>query len=329
MRVATTRVRLIAAAATATALGLLVTAPPSSAAGPVAFVGQESLEVVARGGHGTATVAVSNEGPGVTIAWSVTLTSAAGAARVDVDPPSSSLSANDVSVIDLTFRVTGAEGSLAGYLIGTIGGGSAPAVLPLTIQAFPFEVPFGPPTVIGASALIAVVWVLICWKRGGLRAQATNVDPDAPPAWEPTSWATTITGAGGLLALLTLSGALPADTVLFSRQEFAALALVFAALGVLAPLAFVALRDWFGTAPMTAVAMALTTAGVLGQLATLDLLIVDAYGQSGGPVPLLVFLAIAILCGVLVLLYVWRSLTTILPKEAAVTGGRRVTLPLL
>lgn len=328
MRVMRTLVGLVAAAAAATIPGLALVAS-ASAAGPVAFVGQESLKVSARAGVATATVAVSNEGPGATIAWSVTLTSAAGAAQVDVDPASSSLSANGVSVVDLTFRVTGAEGSLAGYLIGTVDGGSAPAVLPLTIQTFPFEVPFGQGLVIVVSVVVAAVWVFLCWRWGGLRDLATNVDPNAPPAWEPTSWATTITGAGGLLALLTLSGALPADTVLFSRQEFAALALVFAALGVLAPLAFVALRDWCGTAPMTAVAMALTTAGVLGQLTTLDLLIVDAYGQSGGPVPLLVFLAIAILCGVLVLLYVWRSLATILPKGAAVTGGRRVTLPLL
>lgn len=318
----------LAAAALAAAALALFLAVPATAAGPVAVVGPEAMKVVARDGVGTATVAVSNEGPGTTIAWSVTLTGAGGAATVDVEPASSSLPANGVSVIDLTFRVAGAEGSLTGYLVGAVGAASLPAVLPLTIRTFPIGVPFGPIIVIGASILIAAAWVAACWRWDRLHEMAPGLDPDAKPAWDPTSWATTITGAGGLLTLLTLSGALPTDTIVFSREEFAALALVFAAFGVLAPLAYAALQDPMRPALMVTVAMAITTAGVLGQLATLELLIADAFGQSGGTPSLWILLLIALGCGALVLIYAWRSMTETIKTTPEWSAGQ-TTLPLL
>ncbi len=347
MRVMPRRVRRAAPAAAAAVLGLFLVAP-ASAAGPVAFVGQESLAVVARDGTGAASVVVSNEGPEATVAWSVMLAGAPGTARVDVEPASSSLPANGISVIDLTFRVTGTEGPLTGYLVGTVGEASFPAVLPLTIRMFPFEVPLGPGGVVifvvGLAAALALArWVVWRWAdrkgpaqtgagqragQGTRQGEGQRLGPPRSLTWEPTSWATTITGAGGLLTLLTLSGALPADTIVFSREEFAALALVFAAFGVLAPLAYAALRCECWPAQMVTVAMAITTAGVLGQLATLELLVADAFGQSGGTPSLWILLLIALGCGALVLIYVWRSMTETIKTTPEWSAGR-TTLPLL
>jgi hypothetical protein len=170
-------------------------------------------------------------------------------------------------------------------------------------------------------ALILSVAVVLL--RYGRLAPGTYRGPLTNPKWDFTSsWASTFTSAGALLATLVSAGALPDSPYVMSKTDVAALSVFFAAMGLVAPIVFLALNSArFGLAPFLT-ATVITTTGVVGQLTTVIVLVIDAVGQASDS-PIVLGLAFLEVVGVaFTLLYVYRAITVTL--DAANPGPNNV-----
>ncbi len=154
-----------------------------------------------------------------------------------------------------------------------------------------------PGVLIVASLLVSVILMFIA---------APPEDKKDIPAPNPKlsfeSIATVLTAAGGLLATVTTAVTFPSLPEQISEQSLLALAALFAALVVLAPFVYEALRKVHpapldekkgrvGTNKTVLIACAITMWGVLGEIALLGLLGWELAGENAGRV----FVIVAIL----------------------------------
>jgi hypothetical protein len=145
-------------------------------------------------------------------------------------------------------------------------------------------------------------------------------DSMGPANWDfSKSWASTLTIVGAVLGtILSASGVVPATTKYLTHGSYAALNLLFGIVVVLAPFVYRALGrstrvlatspaaevNYEGTVLGFFVAVFLTLWGVIGELATSCLIFAEV--QISQTV-LDLFLAILVVSGGLLLVYVWRS----------------------
>ncbi len=285
------RARLLGVAATTAAafvVGILGLLAFATAAAPTAlaqdeivhFASSDPITVPIKDGTGTASVVLVNGGRANAVRWTIQLegSDAGTAPSVGLDPTTTRLSARSTTTIDLTVTAPDGVGKLTGTLVATPQRDSPPITLPLTIATTSFSLPIDPTAVAGIALLFATFIVGIRYLTLPKRVFRR---PLGNPSWSfSTSWATTFTGAGALLTTIVASGALPAEPYLVTKADVAGLAILFAGLGFLAPVVFLAFN--LGPAPVFGfhVATWLTTAGVIGQLTTIVLLVLDAFGQG-------------------------------------------------
>jgi hypothetical protein len=300
-------------------LGALEIALPVSAAEQspgVAYVDSSPANVSIDHGTGKLTVTVLNAGPDTTLTWQVVLAPVDGqAADAVVTPVQISLVSRSTSVIELTFSSVSRTGQLSGILVGNPTTGT-PIARPLTISNFGLSLPISPLTVVLFALILSLLVVLLRYVRlpsGTYRGPLTNTKWDFT-----TSWASTFTGAGALLATLVSAGALPDSPYLMSKTDVAGLSVFFAAMGLAAPIVFLALNSATSGINIFLIATVLTATGVVGQLTTVIVLIIDAVGQASDS-PVVLGLALLELVGVaLTLLYVYRAIPVTL--DAAKPG---------
>ena len=245
----------------------------------ITFAGKEDVSVPIRDGSGATTVVVVNGGDATTIGWSVQLDPAKdGTARTaDVDPPQSPLAARAPNTIRLTIKDVSTTGKLSGVLVGTPTGTGTPITRTLTVANFGGPWSIDPPSVVLLVLFVSLIVLAIRY----LTLDETLKGPLTNPKWSYSStWTASFAGAGALLATIVASGALPSEPYLLSKAEFAGLAILFGALGVLAPVVFAALNGKRGSIEVFHLATWLSTAAVIGQLTTIMVLLADALGQG-------------------------------------------------
>lgn len=306
---------------------LLGNASAQVATGPIAFVGDDDLSVAIKDGTGKATVIVVNEGPEKTIDWKIDLVTAADGTKrtATVEPAQSTLAERSSQIVPLAIKNVSATGKLTGVLIGTPTASGAPITRALTLSNFGFWLALDPPTIVAAALILSIAVVTLRYVT--LPAKYTG--PLSNPKWSfTTSWASTFTGAGAVLATLVSAGALPDSPYLLEKSEFALLAVFFGAIGLVAPVVFLALNGNRAPIFVFHVATWLTTAGVVGQLTTVVLLLVDALGQGAGSLLVLVLGAVELVGVALILVYIVRGIPRTLDEARAAAGvaenvGRR------
>jgi len=153
--------------------------------------------------------------------------------------------------------------------------------------------------------ILALAWSLI------ILAIAVNRVPEfkwwgrmGTAKWDPTtSWASTLTAIGALVgAVIAVSPALPGETHMFPKKEFAGLSIFFGGINLFAPFVYNVTRR--GSSPELlngyvwafVAASAMTLWAVTGQLITLGLLVREMYWQAT------IALLVSVIFGVLILL---------------------------
>ena len=146
-------------------------------------------------------------------------------------------------------------------------------------------------------------------------------DRMGPATWDFTdSWASTLTAVGALLGTILGAGVLPEETQRLSNAAFAGLNLLFGVLIVLAAFVYNATRQptkkngkeevqYQGYVWSFLLASAMTLWAVLGELATMFLLLaeIQAEGSMSAP-PILVFQSVLAAAGVVLIVYAWRTI---------------------
>ena len=309
--------------ATGLALGtlvLLALAGAVNAQDTISFAGKEDVSVTIEDGAGSATVVVVNGGDAATIDWTVQLAPGEdGAVRTaTVDPAQSSLATRSTNTIALTIKDVSATGKLSGVLVGTPTGAGSPITRTLTISNF------GLAWSMDAAAIVLVVLVLslaVLTGRYLTLDRRTIKGPLKDPKWDyTTTWTAGFAGAGALLATLVASGSLPPEPYLLTKAEFAGLAMLFGALGILAPVIFTALNRPRGFIEVFHFSTWLSTAAVIGQLTTILLLLVDATGQGSSDWFVVSIGVMQVVGVVLIYIYIWRGVPKTLEDAQSTTG---------
>jgi hypothetical protein len=282
-------------------------AAPAIAQDTISFTGKDDVTPSVKGGTGSITVAVVNGGPETAITWSVKLKDGPnGTLRTaDIDPPTSMLPARSTTLIVLTLKDVSTTGKLSGVLIGLPTGTGTPITRTLTISNFGISFSIDPGWLIGVVLALAGLLLLL---RYALINKSTYDKPITKRSWSfTTSWSATFTGVGALLATLVSAGALPDEPYLLDKATFAGLAITFGALGLLAPIVFLALNGRVNSLRVFHLATWLATAAVIGQLTTIVFLLVDAFGQESSSW-FVIGLGLLELVGlILVSIYVYRG----------------------
>lgn len=312
-----------AALATGSTLSLLaalaLAAATVQAAEGVSFAESSDLGVAIEDGRGTLNVAIANAGEEVVVAWTILLTpdddGVVGAATVE--PAQSTLGTRTTAILPLVISNVSRTGKLTGLLVGTPAGG-APFTRPITISNFGLGVSIEATTIVALALLVSLLLIAaryLTLDRAKYKGPLTN------PKWSfSTSWASTFTGAGALLATVVSAGALPEEPYLLSKADFAGLGIFFGALGLVAPVVFLALNNAKAPVLVFHGATWLTAAGVIGQLTTIILLLTDALGQASSSWLVVLLGAIELVGVLLIMVYVFRAIPATL-QEAAAKGG--------
>jgi hypothetical protein len=143
------------------------------------------------------------------------------------------------------------------------------------------------------ALVVAVILIIICTR--GFRGLKGNEKMGAA-YWDPKgSWASTLTATGAILgSVLSAPAVLPANTLLLSRAHYFGLSLFFGALTVVAPFGYNTVRcaektdggkrlEYHGYVWSFLTATALLLWAVLGQLATLSLLLNEPQSHDAMP----------------------------------------------
>jgi hypothetical protein len=275
----------------------------------ISFGGKDEVNVSIKDGLGKATVVVVNAGDAATIDWTVQLApdKVGNARTAKVDPAQSSLDGRKPNTITLTFKDISTTGKLDGVLVGTPPGTGTPITKSLTISNFGLSWPIDPSLII---VQVLVVSLVLLTARYFTINHDFFTGPLANPKWSyATTWTASFAGAGALLATLVASGALPDEPYLLGKADFAALAIIFGALGVLAPVLFAALNGSVGSIEVFHVCTWVSTAAVIGQLTTIVLLLIDATGQ-GSSDWFVVFLGAIQAVGLVAICICWPRVAT-------------------
>ena len=248
------------------------------AQGTITFAGKEDVSVPIRDGSGATTVVVVNGGEATTIDWSVQLDPAKdGTARTaDVDPPQSPLAARAPNTQADHQGCLDDRKALGRACRDTDGDGHADYAH-ADCRQLRGAVVDRPSSVVLLVLFVSLIVLAVRY----LTLDAALKGPLTNPKWSYSStWTASFAGAGALLATIVASGALPSEPYLLTKAEFAGLAILFGALGVLAPVVFSALNGERGSIEVFHLATWLSTAAVIGQLTTIMVLLADALGQG-------------------------------------------------
>ena len=276
-----------------TTAGLLLPVAALRAQGPapqLEVLGDGPLEVEAAEGETTAEgfITLLNSGSDV-VPISVAL-QAASETRVGTSSLGvTRLPPQEATRVGVTFDGLdgGLEEPLSGQLVIT--GDALPIAKEVTITPAPQPEAAWPEIFIGSSLGIALALMLIVagtiprGQLGRLKDKAVG------PKWSFDSWATILTAVGALLTTVVAEVTLPEIPEEISKDDLVALSLAFAAMLVIGPFAFYATRPasepasdqesgFAGFNVMLLFACCLTCGAVIGQLATLTLLVWELVG---------------------------------------------------
>jgi len=200
------------------------------------------------------------------------------------------------------------------------------------------------PTIFGslilAVALVVVLW-LTMWTNGEGADRPSLTDRVGPASWDfSRSWGSNLTVIGALLGTIISAGVLPRDSSV-SKETFAALNLLFAALIVLGPFIYNATRtrvdarrsaviaepQFQGFVWSFLVATAITLWAVLGEIATTFAIFSELQSADAVPdVALWLLGAVMLIGGVLLLPMTWSRARAIIEFQRDTTAQRERTL---
>ena len=151
------------------------------------------------------------------------------------------VAAGKARLIEVTFAgLASLDGTAIGQLVVT--GARAPVAQSVeVVPAIQPSVPW-PEILLGGSFLLAAVLMVavIFGMPGNDRSPLSNPAPG--PKWSFSSWATTLTGLGGVLGIVLTQVTFPPFPAEMSKEEMVSLSALFSILVVLAPFIFQALR---------------------------------------------------------------------------------------
>lgn len=176
-----------------------------------------------------------------------------------------------------------------------------------------------------AGVTILAVLLALCLRPGAFTMTMEE------PSWSfSSSWATNITLVGGLLGTVLWSVELPTDTAYLAYKVYVGYNLLFVLMILVAPLLYICVST--STKPSGnpigfLLAGALTEWAVVGQLATVMFLLLEAFRDDHFPVG-----SVELLCGllvgsiVLVVVYCFKTMYSIL--SGAPESVTKIRLPL-
>lgn len=177
--------------------------------------------------------------------------------------------------------------------------------------------------VLGASLSFSIVFVVVRTLTMRRSLEFELGDRMGPANWDfTTSWASTLTAVGALLGSILAAGVLPDETQRLSNAAFAGLNLFFGLLIPVAPLVYNATRGPKDTDAATGkqpqyqgyvwsflLASAITLWAVLGELATIFLLLAEMQAEGSMSAPaILMFQSLLLIAVVFLIVYVWRTI---------------------
>jgi hypothetical protein len=299
------------AAVGAVTVALLVAAPAAIAAPTLTILAPAALDVhlstTAGSGAATATIVVRNDDDAA--AERVQFKAeGAHAADVQVTSDVTRIDAHATKTVPLTFASGNKDVSFSGVLVASANGAAAGAVSLTVDRAKPGDWWFW---VLFEPLLAAIVVAVVGWWGSGKALS----DPFANAKWDfDKSWASNFSIAGGILAAIVASGALPVG---FTKSAtFAGLSLLFAVLALLAPFVYGATRSGgHGFVWSFLLSSVFTLWAAFGQLTTAYLLFHDLRTTASLPgFVTALFLGIAIGAAILLGFYGVKSIRWTLAK---------------
>lgn len=238
------------------------------------------------------------------------------------------LPAGDVRRYRLRLAGKAADEKASGQLIARADG-LAPASVDLTFGPEPVPAGIDPSVLLlllGGVALLVVAQRAKAVKIGDKRWwQATLPDKD----WDfSTGFASTLVAGGGLLTIIVAAGVLPEETQAFSKSEYTALGLIFAAAIVVAGIIYAAFEieeegKRHGSVWAFLAAAFVTVWATFGQLVVLWLLVGELTDEGFSGVTDTVLLVLVALALVALYVYTRRIEWIITPDEPTGPKTRR------
>jgi hypothetical protein len=274
-----------------------------------------SVEVKAQSGKDTAeahiTVLNASEGE----PWSVKVTlEAPGSMRVTSVQPAEiapgKVDRLNIQLAGLRHTTEAASGQFV------LEGGPKPVTLSGTIAPAPDPLTDWPSRIIEVSLGLAALLMLGVAIGVGRLGLGLLTGPAPGPKWSFESWASHLTGVGGLLGSVVVLAVIPAVSEQVEKESLVELNILFAALAAIAPFVFQAVRrrdakalenleeEGWGFTWALLIACWLVLGATLGQLSTLGLTVWVITG--GGTLGV----ALEVLLGILVLLAVYYVIAT-------------------
>jgi hypothetical protein len=245
-----------------------------------------------------------------------------------------SLDPHQTGRFELTFSAAESTGELSGELVAR-GKDAGPAVRPLRLResaglASWFNgVIFGP--LIFAALFVCVRWALLGVKDAMLTNRL------GPANWDFSgSWASTLTVLGALAGTVLSAGVLPEETQRLTKASYVALNLIFGTLIVFAPVVYAATRrptqtnlhpgsadadkeiQYQGFVWSFLLASGITLWAVVGEMATIGLLIVELHGEKSISTAALYILWGVLGAGALLILYYcWNTIRWMIESKSS------------
>lgn len=283
------------------------------AAPALSLAGEGELTVEGSGGDTASTeMVVVNPGDAVPIEVEFLSSTEDGVELAGTEPEEA---AKGATVVKVTFSgLSHLGGAQSGALV--VKGGAAPLVRQTKVirgihRSANWPVIF----VVGAfvAMLLLLLAILLKSENSGVETFLRKKAPG--PKWSFSSWATTLTAVGGILGTVVASATYPSEPIEISKDSLVSLSLLFAAMVVIGPFIFQAIRNSSATAAdqeaglwgyswALLISCAITCGAVLGELACLGLLTQELItGEAWAVVALL---SVAVL-GLLALRYFWLT----------------------
>jgi hypothetical protein len=308
------------------------------AAPVLSIAGEGELTVTGSGGD-TASTEVVVVNPGEPVPISVTFHST-GEGTVVVTSLEPEEAAKGATLVKVEFSGLSKLGSSESGAL-EVKGGAAPLVIPTKVARGLHSSASWPVIFVVGAFVVMLLLLLAILLKAEKPGNETYLKKRAPgPKWSFSSWATTLTAVGGLLGTVAASASYPPEPIEISKDSLVSLSLLFAALVVIGPFIFQALRTrtaiaadqdegLWGYSWALLLSCAITCGAVLGQLACLALLTQELI--TGGVWAVLALLAVIGL-GFLALGYFWQtawSLATTDWEAMVAEAEKKAAVPLL
>jgi len=306
------------------------------AAPALSLSGEGELTVEGSGGDTASTeMVVVNPGDATPIKVEFLSSGEGGVELTSAEPEEA---AKGATMMKLTFSgLSHLGGAQSGALV--VKGGAAPLVRQTKVirgihRSANWPVIF----VVGSfvAMLLLLLAILLKSENSGVETFLRKKAPG--PKWSFSSWATTLTAVGGILGTVVASATYPSEPIEISKDSLVSLSLLFAAMVVIGPFIFQAIRNSSATAAdqeaglwgyswALLISCAITCGAVLGELACLGLLTQELItGEAWAVVALL---SVAVL-GLLALRYFWLtawSLATTDWEQAVTDEKAKAAIP--